>query len=246
MANANAAEPAKTIDPHLVSFVKPYSFEAEQYRRLRQRIEDMKGLHKLSVLAVTSPVAGEGKTVTAVNLAGALAQAPGAKVLLIDCDFRQPTIARKLGLDSGKGGWQELLQAGGDLQQFVRPFRSGLSVLCGGQSVSSTYDLLRSDRLAGLLADARRLYHYVILDTPPMIPVSDSGLLAPVVDGYIVVVGANSTPRKLLAETLNLLEPESVVGLVFNRDSSPLFGYYRKHYREYFPSYVRSVGHATP
>jgi capsular exopolysaccharide synthesis family protein len=246
MANTNAAQPAKTLDPLLVSFVKPQSFEAEQYRRLRQRIEDMKGLHKLCVLAITSPVAGEGKTVTALNLAGALAQAPGAQVLLIDCDFRQPTIARRLGLDFDKGGWQGLLQAGGDLQQFARPFRTGLSVLCGGQSVSNTYDLLRSARLAGLLAEARRLYDFVILDTPPMIPVSDSGLLARVVDGYVVVVGANSTPRKLLAETLNLLEPESVVGLVFNRDSSPLFGYYRRQYRQYFQSYVRSVGHATP
>jgi Mrp family chromosome partitioning ATPase len=92
-----------------------------------------------------------------------------------------------------------------------------------------------------LLDQARKVYDYVVVDTPPVIPVPDGGLLHRVVDGYLVVVGARSTPRKLLGEALNLLDPAAVMGLVYNRDEQPLFGYYRSRYRRYFNDYVRSL-----
>jgi Mrp family chromosome partitioning ATPase len=75
--------------------------------------------------------------------------------------------------------------------------------------------------------------------------VPDGVLLGRAVDGYVVVVAANSTPRKLLAETLNVLEPASVIGLVFNGDERPLFGYYRSRYRNYFRSYTDSLERVT-
>jgi Mrp family chromosome partitioning ATPase len=74
-----------------------------------------------------------------------------------------------------------------------------------------------------------------VLDTPPLLPVFDSALLAKSVDGVLMVVSANQTPRKLLGEALNMLEPSKVLGIVFNRDERPLFGYYNSYYREYFP-----------
>jgi len=73
-----------------------------------------------------------------------------------------------------------------------------------------------------------------VLDTPPLLPVFDAAVVAKLVDGLFVVVAANQTPRKLLAEALALLDPASVLGIVFNRDQQPLFGYYGSSYRAYF------------
>src|SRR5262249_61194732 len=86
------------LDDHLVSLVAPSSFEAEQYRQLRHAIEQLQRSAKLSVVAVSSPLVADGKTTTAINLAGALAQAPNARILLIDADLRAPSLGAHLGI----------------------------------------------------------------------------------------------------------------------------------------------------
>jgi Mrp family chromosome partitioning ATPase len=116
-----------------------------------------------------------------------------------------------------------------------------LDVLPCDRSRSDAYEILTSSAFAALVADARRRYDFVVLDTPPVIPVPDTALLRPTVDGYLIVISANTTPRKLVAETLNQLDASSVLGLVFNRDDRPLFGYYRSSYSRYFRSYARSL-----
>ena len=231
------------IHPHLVSFGDPHSFEAEQYRRLRHRIETMAATRTLQIIAVTSAVVSDGKTLTSVNLAGAFARKRGAKVLLIDGDLRRPSVAQRLGMESLHGGLAAALEeTDRPLSSFVQTVPdSSLSVILGGPECAETYELLTSPRLAVLLSEARGLYDYVIVDTPPTIPVPDSGLMRSVVDGYLVVVGARSTPRKLVGEALGMLDPLLVLGLVFNRDDQPLFGFFQSHYRHYFNSYVRSV-----
>ena len=84
---------------------------------------------------------------------------------------------------------------------------------------------------SSLLKTARDQYDFVIIDTPPLLPVFDASLLARIVDGVLIVVAANQTPRKLLAESLNLLDQSKVLGIVFNSDSHPMFGYYHGYYR---------------
>jgi capsular exopolysaccharide synthesis family protein len=242
MLFSNAAAPQ--LDRRLVSFVNATSFEAEQYRRLRQQIERLAVTRGLRTLAITSAVASDGKTLTAINLAGALAQAKGARILLIDADLRRPAVAQHLGIDAGaSAGLMAAVQAprGRLSDDVVRVGDSSLWVLPCGQSRADTYELLASPRLVELLGEARRQYDYVLIDTPPIVPVPDGVLLSRAVDGYLLVISAHTTPRKLVAEALNLLEPTSVVGLVFNRDDRPLFGYYRSRYRHYFRSYVQSL-----
>jgi capsular exopolysaccharide synthesis family protein len=232
----------------LVSLQHPTSFEAEQYRRLRHRIEYLSRTRGLRVAAVTSAVASDGKTLTAINLAGSLAQAPGTRILLIDADLRRPSVAKQLRLSEEEtGGLPAALQAPkGRLQEFVQRIpETNLSVLTCPRSEAGVYEVLTSPRLIELLAEARRQYDFVVVDTPPIIPVPDGALLGRAIDGYLIVVAAHSTPRKLLAETLNSLEPSSVIGLVFNGDDRPLFGYYRSRYRNYFRSYTDSLDRAT-
>ena len=233
---------ARSFDSRLVSLLRPQSFEAEQYRRLRQRIEDRAPKQGAFVLAVTSAVAGDGKTLTAINLAASLAQAPGARVLLIDADLRQPTVAQKLDIADSQSSWTTLLEKpNAGLQELAQRISPSLAVLGGGPGLGDPYEVLRSAEFSAMLSRARSWCDYVVIDTPPLVPVPDATLFDRSVDGYVVVVAAGFTPRRLLAEALNLLDPASVIGLVFNRDRHPLFGYYQSHYRGYFKAYVRSV-----
>ena len=107
-------------------------------------------------------------------------------------------------------------------------------MLAGTPDVPVT-ELLRSPRVASLLNEAREQYDYVIIDTPPLGPVSDCALLARWVDGLLLVVAAHKTPRKMLESSLNQLDAASVLGIVFNGDDRPLFGYRHSYYRGYFP-----------
>ena len=227
-----------SFDSRLVSFTNPASFAAEQYQGLRLTIERLTRTNGAQVIAVTSPAAGEGKTLTSINLAGALARESDNRVLLIDADLRRPSVARTLGLVEGEtNGFADVI-AGPALQlsDAARPLPPyNLSVIPAGTPHPAIHKVLRSPRLEQLLQQARTQYGVIIIDTPPLLPVFDSALLSRLVDGLLVVVAANQTPRKLLGEALNLVDPAKVMGIVFNRDDRPMFGYYDEYYREYFP-----------
>jgi len=226
------------IDKHLVTLTSPGSFAAEQYQGLRLTIERLRRNRPLQVIAVTSPAAGEGKTLTAINLAGALARGGDApRVLLIDADLRRPAVARQLALDATNRGLTEVVEDSAlniaAVTQTLRPFN--LSVIGAGNRSSAVHQVLHSPRLDVVLQQARQQYDFVVLDTPPLLPVFDSALLANAADGVLMVVAANQTPRKLLGEALNMLDSGKVLGLVFNRDAKPMFGYYDAYYKDYFP-----------
>jgi capsular exopolysaccharide synthesis family protein len=224
------------LDPSLVSLKAPMSFAAEQYQGLRMTVEQLKRLRDVRLVAVTSPSAGDGKTVTAINLAAVLSSGSNARVLLIDADLRRPAVGTRLGIDDS--GTRGLVDAVTDetvlLDDVTHRVSDTLSIVPAGVARVATHEILRSPRLARLLRDAREQYDYVVLDTPPLLPVFDAAMVAKLVDGLFVVVAANQTPRKLLAEALVLLDPSAVLGIVFNRDKQPLFGYYGSSYRAYF------------
>lgn len=229
------------IDGHMVSLVTPTTFEAEQYRTLRHMIERRRMRDRVSIIACTSPTGGDGKTTTAINLAGALAQAPETTVLLVDADLRRPSIAQELtlGHDIGRGLVGAILDPALALADVVRrrpPFT--LSILPAGAAVANPYELLNSPRFGALLEEARRRYDYVVLDTPPLVSIPDCRAIAPCVDGFLVVVSAHRTPRKLVEEALTAMEPTKVIGLVFNRDDRPIGGYHAYRY-----GYASSNGH---
>jgi Mrp family chromosome partitioning ATPase len=106
-------------------------------------------------------------------------------------------------------------------------------VLPAGRTTTLPYELLQSPRLRALIEEARSEYDHVVLDTPPFLVVPDSRLLEAWVDGFLIVVAANKTPRRLVVETLNEMDPAKALGLVFNRDEHPLSGYYRYYYSHY-------------
>lgn len=222
---AAPAEHGAELEEHLVSLLTPASFEAEQYRVLRHMIEQLHRSADLSVIAISSPDAAEGKTTTAINLAGALAQASEARVLLIDADLRGANLAAHLGLDehAAPGLVNAILDTtlGLEAVEQAHPHLN-LSVITAGRRPSAPYEVLKSPRVGELLAEARRKYDYVIVDTPPLVSVPDSRVLEKWVDGFLIVVAAHRTPRRLLEEALSLIEATKIVGLVFNGDDRHL------------------------
>ena len=218
----------------LVSFIAPSSLEADQYRMLRHAIERLHQDAGCQVFGITSAAAGDGKTVTTLNLAGSLAQAAGTRVLVVCADLHRETATQYLRLASGSPGLAEAIaEEHYELSQVVRRLDGlNLSILPAGIPQVRPYELLASSRLQVLLRQAREQYDYVLVDTPPVAPLADCRLLGRWVDGFILVVAANKTPRKLLAEALTTLAPAKVFGVVFNGDEQPLspyYGYYAHH-----------------
>jgi capsular exopolysaccharide synthesis family protein len=217
------------IAEQLVSLLAPSSFAADQYRTLRHGVERLRRESGLQVLAMTSPTPGDGKTVTTLNLAGALAQGYNARVLVVDADLRRPSVAKYLGLDaqSSPGLSDVLLDPAYDLRHVVRRLEGfNLSVVPSGAAQNAPYELLNSARLENFLKEARELFDCVLVDTPPLVPLPDCRLIGKWVDGFLLIVGAHKTPRRLVADALDLLDPAKVIGLVFNGDRRPFSSYY--------------------
>jgi len=181
------------LEEHLVSLTAPSSFEADQYRALRHMVEQLRRSSELSVIAVSSPDGADGKTTTTINLAGALAQDPDARVLLVDADLRGGNLAVRLGIDEHTPGFVDaILNPSLTLEAVtqVLPYLN-LSVLQAGRRPTSPYEVLKSPRVGELLAEARTKYEYVIVDTPPLVSVPDARIIAKSVDGFLIVVAAN-------------------------------------------------------
>src|SRR2546425_6939075 len=226
------AEPLE-IDERLVSFFAPNSYEAEKYRTLAHTIELMHKATGLQVLAVTSPRPGDGKTTTTINLAGALAQSPEARVLLMCADLRKPSVIEHLGMDHPHpvGLATAILNPGHTLTRVVeRLGMFNLSVLPAGPYLANPQEALKAPRLGELIQEARQHYDYIVVDTPPLLLVPDCRIISKWVDGFLMVVAAHKTPRGLLEEAQNLMDPSKLVGLVFNYDDNHIESYYYYNY----------------
>jgi len=225
------------IDKRLVTLTAPASMEAEQYQALRLKLEHLQRERDVRVIGVTSPGARDGKTVTAINLAAALSEGSNARVLLIEADLRRPAVSKYLGLrDAPKPGLAELvLDANLQLPDAIeRHEHVAFDTMVAGAADTPIHQIFRTPRLQTLLIELRQRYDFVIIDTPPVGPVSDCALLARWMDGLVVIVTAHKTPRKLLENALNMLEGAPVIGIIFNRDDKARAGY-RRDYRGYFP-----------
>jgi capsular exopolysaccharide synthesis family protein len=243
-----AVGPTGAVDDHLVSLVAPASLEAEQYRALRHVVEQRRRSDNLTVIAVSSPGGGEGKTTTAINLAGALAQAPDARVLLMEVDLRRPSVASLLGLnDPGAPGLvHAILDPSMPLAHVTQTLSTfNLSVVLSGQTSPSPYEILKSPRLSALLDEARRDYDYVVLDTPPLVPVQDCRLITRLADGLVLVVAAHRTPRPMLEAALDVVDPTRLLGLVFNGYDHLLAGRQLGYHAGYYAPTAAGRGQRT-
>lgn len=206
----------------------------EQFMALRSRIEYRGSTHQTKVLAVTSAVAGEGKTITCANLAPSLVSRGRNKVLLIDADLRKSDLANRLGI-TPRPGLSEFLSGGVPESEIMRDSSvPGLSVIPAGARVASPGDLLAGDQFRALIDDARQKFDMVVIDTPPLVPVADTLTLRDLVDGFVFVFRIGHTPHTLLRQAVDDLGAAKVLGVILNGVEPFKEKYYEKYYGPYY------------
>jgi protein-tyrosine kinase len=188
----------------------------EQYRRLAAVLHDAQSTTRLQVVMVASAVAGEGKTLTAANLALTFSESYQKRVLLIDGDLRRPTLHSVFRLET-TSGLADGLASTSDTKVMVRQVSTRLAVLPAGRPSSDPMAGLTSDRMKQLLDEARQSFDWVILDTPPVMLLPDAHLMTSMVDGAVLVVRAGSTPFELVRRAVEALGRSRIVGTVLNR-----------------------------
>ncbi|RKH50938.1 polysaccharide biosynthesis tyrosine autokinase [Corallococcus sp. AB049A] len=213
----DSAASSNAVDRRVVTLTAPASAAAEQYRTLYYRLERMREQRPMKVVALTSAMPGEGKTVTSVNLALAAARAnPERRILLVDADLRRGQVAPTLGMRN-KQGLAELLAGECDVRDVVRRFNSTrLAVIPAGTTPEESTQVLASARMKQFLKAVREGFDEVYVDLPPTLPFADAAILGHQMDGVLMVIRANVTPSKVVNQAVEQLAGAALVGCVLN------------------------------
>ena len=244
MSKGGKKHPAKAGQTGLIGGGISFA-AAEAYKLLRTKLQfsfvDQEGCR---VIGISSALTGEGKSLSAVNLAYALSQL-GERVLLVDCDMRRPSMAEKLpvrnvpGLSdylTGQSESKTLIQLCG-MKEDERAFH----VIAAGQIPPNPVELLSSSRMQKMLRQLRGSYDYIILDLPPVGEVSDALAASKLTDGMLLVVRQNYCDRPALSDTVRQFEfvGAKILGVLFNCTSEEGNGYGSKSYRKYSSRYYK-------
>jgi len=231
---ASARRPEWHADPTKLLFLNPQTqgFGAEQLRTLRSRLYQIRDRMPLKTLLVTSALPAEGKTFVAANLAQTFVRQHERRILIIDADLRWSRMHALLGAPADPG-LTEYLQGHATASEILqRGPQDNLFFIPGGKSASNPAELLHSGRLKILLDSLTPLFDWVILDSPPAVPVSDSSLLADLCDGVLLVVRSGVTPFDVAQKISMEYREKRLVGVVLNRvdkrqaDTAYGYGYY--------------------
>jgi len=226
----------------MLSHVQPKSQISEAFRALRTSLLLSQADHPPQVILVTSALPREGKTTAAVNLAVTLAQL-GDRTLIMDSDLRKPgvrralnlTVAKELGLSSYLAGVSSL-----DEVTFAHPTIMNLTALTTGPIPPSPADLLSSHRMREGIAELRRRFKFIVIDSPPVMAATDAVILSALTDGVLLVVRSGETPKEAFTRTRDLLQAVKcrILGVVLNAvDSSAPDYYYSYRYYPYAYGY---------
>src|SRR6185295_15241512 len=200
---------------------------AEQFRTLRSRLYQYRGSHSLKTLLVTSSMAGEGKTFVASNLVRAIVRQPERRVLVIDTDLRRPKMHTVFGARSTPGLTDYLRGKADELSIIQHGPEGNLCLIACGQTVNQPSELLSNGRFKILLDRVGSAFDWIILDSPPCLPVADAGIVAHWCDGVLLVVRAGLTPSALVVKSRQELKQRNVVGVVLNgATEGPSYGSY--------------------
>jgi capsular exopolysaccharide synthesis family protein len=217
----------------LVVHVDPHSPMAEAYRQVRTNLRFVDVANESRSIVFTSAIPGEGKSSVAANLAITLAAA-GSRTVLVEADLRQPMVAEYMGLE-GAVGLTTVLIGSARLDDVLQPWgrSSGLDVLACGPMPPNPSELLGSAAMVGLLRELENRYEHVIIDSPPLLPVTDAAVLSKLTGGAVMVVGAGRVDRDQVGKALDALAAVGapVLGIVMNRlpakslDAYSYYGY---------------------
>lgn len=188
----------------------------EQFRTLRSHLYHLRAEKHLRVVLVTSPIAADGKTFVASNLTQAIVRQPDRRVLLIDADLRSSRLHISLGALLAPGLGDYLRGAADEMAVIQNGQESGLYFIAGGKPISNASELLSNARLKTLIERAAPCFDWIIIDSPPYLPVADASVLAGLCDGVLLVVRAGSTPSSAVRKASQELQKRNLIGIVLN------------------------------
>jgi len=228
---------ARKIEARLITHLDPKSPVSEAYRTLRTNLQFSRVDHQLRAILITSAGPKEGKSTTAANLAIALAQT-GKKVVLMDADLRRPVIHSIFGMKKDNGLTNYLMDALSYEQMFKTTFLDNLFVITSGVLPPNPSELLASNKMEQTLEKLNKDFDMVIIDSPPVIAVTDAAVISTKVDGTILVVSAGHTNRDAIGRADNLLKSVNAkqIGVLLNGvNVEGMYGsYYYYYYHHYY------------
>lgn len=221
-ANILPPPPAVVIapdNPFLLNLDTSYSHIGEEFRKLKSTLVKLTtGDEFRNTVLITSAVPHEGKSLTALNLAISLAQEYDHTVLLVDADFRRPSIHRYLGIELGLG-FSDCLQGEAQIGDVIVPTGIGrLSVVTAGSNVPNPVELFASQKTDALIGEMKNRYNdrFIIFDSPPVLPFAESRTMAHLVDGVLFVVKEQLASQKNVKEAIEALKGCHMLGMVYN------------------------------
>ena len=219
-------------DPNFLLFSSenPFPAGAEKFRTLRSRLYRVRESQPLRRLLVSSAIPAEGKTFVSANLAQVLVRQGESRVLLIDADMRSPRLHKIMGAPSTPGLADYLQGEYKEWEVIQRGKEEGFFFLPAGKHVTHPAELIASKKFRTFLANVSDLFDWVVIDSPPALPVSDASVLATMCDGVLFVVRAASTPAEVSARGCRELQDGHIIGVVLNGlekegTSDPYYGY---------------------
>jgi capsular exopolysaccharide synthesis family protein len=222
-------EVSVTPSSRLVFFSQPESLAAEKFRFLGVRLRQMRQSRSLKKVLVTSTIPEEGKSLVSANLAGVLARRK-ERVLLIEGDMRRPTLAEQLGLGR-LAGLAEWLQGGLEKPSNIYRLQGpGFWIMPAGEPPANTLELMQSGRLAMLLGQLTSVFDWIIVDSPPLLPLADTTVWARLTDGILLVAREGKTEKGPLERGLEMIKKSDLLGVVLNGcNSTDQDGYYQRY-----------------
>jgi capsular exopolysaccharide synthesis family protein len=245
---AIAAPAIQSERAHQLVTLDPHSSAAEAYRVLRTSVLLSAAGQPPKTVLITSGQPGEGKTTTAINTAISLAQL-GASVLIIDCDLRRPTTHKVLGVEYVQGLSTYLSQPHVALDEVIQRLPiENLSLLPCGPIPPNPAELIISDRMKEMLGELSLRYDHIIIDSPPLINVTDPVILSTMVDGVILVVHGGKSTRDIVRRARQELATvgAKIFGVVLNNVDLRREGYDNYYYNRYYSNYSENTDTATP
>jgi protein-tyrosine kinase len=229
--SAKVLLPAMTADSRLVCLTDQGGLAAEKFRVLGLKLRHLREQRKLKRIVITSSIPEEGKSMIAANLALNQSRSKILKAVLIDGDLRRPELGRRFGFHRSLAGLSEVLRGERQLSEVVYKIEgSGLWFIPAGVTPENPIELMQSGRLQQLLEELGTFFHWIIIDTPPVLPLADTPLWMKLADGVLLVTREGVCEKKQLARAVAALDNSTILGVVVNSCSRNDTKYYYSRY----------------
>ncbi len=230
-ASAKVLLPAPAADARLVCLTDQGGLAAEKFRVLGLKLRNLRERRKLQRIVVTSTAPEEGKSLVAANLALNQSRSKVLKTLLLDGDLRRPSLSSRFGFDRSLPGLSECLRGERHLSEVVYKLDgSGLWFLPAGRAPENPLDLMQSGRLPELLDRLGEFFDWIVIDTPPVVPVADTTFWMKLADGVLVVIREGVSEKKAVQRALDTFDRAALLGVVVNSCSRSDHTYYYSRY----------------